>query len=79
MVLIPVLGQAFLDLMKGGFSPQASGIPAWSLLIGFVAAYLSGLAACNWMIALVRKAKLWGFVGYCCLAGAFCLLLSFIK
>ena len=79
MVLIPILGQAFLDLMKGGFSPQASGIPLWSLLIGFAAAYLSGLAACSWMIALVRKAKLWGFVLYCALAGGFCLLFHFVK
>jgi len=79
MVLIPVLGQAFLDLMKGGFSPQASGIPISSLLIGFFAAYLSGLAACSWMIALVKKAKLWGFVLYCALAGCFCLLFYFIK
>jgi undecaprenyl-diphosphatase len=74
MVLLPILGEAFLDLIKGGFSPQASGISTLSLLIGFVAAYLSGLAACSWMITLVKKAKLWGFALYCVLAGAFCLV-----
>ena len=77
MVIIPVLGQAFLDVVKGGFTPQASGIPVWTLLIGFMAAYLSGLAACSWMITLVKKAKLWGFVVYCALAGGFCLLYHF--
>ena len=74
MVLVPILGQAFLDLVQGGFSLEASGISPWSLLVAFAAAYLSGLAACRWMIALVRKAKLWGFVIYCAVAGAFCLL-----
>lgn len=78
MVLVPILGEAFLDLMKGGFAPQASGIPVWSLLIGFLAAYLSGLAACSWMVALVKRAKLWGFAVYCIVAGLFCLLYHFL-
>jgi len=79
MVLVPILGEAFLDLAKGGFHPQASGIPVWSLLIGFIAAYLTGLAACRWMVALVKKAKLWGFAIYCALAGSFCLLYYFLR
>ncbi|MCL1974314.1 MAG: undecaprenyl-diphosphate phosphatase [Bacteroidetes bacterium] len=77
MVIVPILGQAFLDVVKGGFAPHDSGIPLTSLVIGFAAAYLSGLAACSWMIALVRKAKLWGFIIYCALAGSFCLLYHF--
>jgi len=78
MVLVPILGEAFLDLMKGGFAPEASGIRVWSLLIGFLAAYISGLAACSWMIALVKRAKLWGFAIYCTLTGAFCLFYYFL-
>lgn len=78
MVLIPVLGEAFLDVIKGGFAPQASGIGAGALLIGFVAAFLSGLAACKWMIALVKRAKLWGFAFYCTIVGAGCLLFHII-
>ena len=77
MVIIPVLGQAFLDVVKGGFAPEASGISLISLLAGFTAAYLSGLAACSWMVALVKKAKLWGFAVYCAFVGAFCLFLFF--
>ena len=40
MVLIPILGEAFLDLMKGGFSAEASGISTVSLLVGFAAAFI---------------------------------------
>lgn len=69
MVLAPILGEAFLDLMKGGFSAEASGISALSLCIGFIAAFISGFAACSWMINLVKKGKLIWFAGYCLAAG----------
>ena len=78
MVLIPILGEAFLDIIKGGFAPQASGIGAGVLLVGFAAAYLSGLAACRAMVALVKRAKLWGFALYCALVGVSCLLYHFV-
>jgi len=77
MVLIPILGEAFLDLMKGGFAPEVTGIGVGALLIGFVAAYLSGLAACSGMVAFVKRARLWGFALYCALVGALCLLYHF--
>ena len=34
MVLIPILGEAFLDALKGGFAPAESGISAAALLSG---------------------------------------------
>ncbi|MDR2586240.1 MAG: undecaprenyl-diphosphate phosphatase [Prevotellaceae bacterium] len=76
MVLIPILGEAFLDLTKGGFTPQQSGVSVLSLTIGFIAAYLTGFAACSWMMTLVKQAKLWGFALYCAVVGCFCLLYS---
>ena len=36
---------------------------------GFVAAFLSGLLACKWMIALVKKSKLSYFSIYCAVVG----------
>ena len=78
MVLVPILGEVFLDIVRGGFAVQVTGIPVWSLLIGFVAAYFSGLAACSVMLNLVKKAKLWGFALYCTIVGAFCLLFHFL-
>ena len=65
MLIIPVLGQAFLDLMKGGFSITQSGISTSSLIIGFLAAYIFGTIACKWMLNIVRKGKLIYFAYYC--------------
>lgn len=69
MVLVPILGEAFLDMMKGGFSPSESGISMVSLLVGFVAAFVSGFAACSWMLNLVKKGKLIWFAVYCFIVG----------
>ena len=65
MLIIPVLGQATLDLMRGGFSITQSGISTSSLIIGFLAAYIFGTIACKWMLSIVRKGKLIYFAYYC--------------
>ena len=67
MVLVPILGETFLDLAGGEMS--ASTVGTLPLLIGFVAAFVSGLFACKVMIALVRKAQLKWFGLYCALVG----------
>ena len=67
MVLIPILGEAFLDLVGGDMS--ASSIGTLPLVLGFVSAFVSGLFACKVMIALVKKAKLKWFALYCVLVG----------
>lgn len=41
-----------------------------SLAVGFVGAFVFGIIACRWMIALVRKAKLWYFSIYCAIVGS---------
>lgn len=76
MVLVPILGEAFLDMMKGGFSPAESGISMVSLLVGFVAAFVSGYAACSWMLNLVKKGKLIWFAVYCFIIG---LVILFVR
>lgn len=76
MVLVPILGEAFLDLLKGGFSPAASGISMLSLVVGFLAAFLSGYVACSWMLNLVKKGKLIWFAIYCLIVG---LLILFVR
>ena len=69
MVIIPILGECFLDLVGGDFSAASSGISTTSLLCGFVAAYISGLFACKWMINLVKRANLVWFAIYCAIVG----------
>lgn len=76
MVLVPILGEAFLEMLKGDFSPATSGIPGTALVAGFLAAYLSGLFACKVMIRIVSKGKLWWFALYCAVAGTVAVILG---
>lgn len=69
MVLVPILGEAFLDLMKGNFGQAESGISNLSLAVGFLAAFISGFIACSWMLNLVKKGKLIWFAVYCFIVG----------
>ena len=79
MVIIPILGEAFLELVGGDFTSTENSINTLPLIIGFITAFLSGLFACKVMINLVKRAKLWGFAIYCCLMGIFCIIYSFLS
>lgn len=74
MVLVPILGESFLDLAGGEMA--ASSIGAIPLLVGFLAAFVSGLFACKVMITLVRKARLGWFALYCALLGLIVLIFA---
>lgn len=63
MVLVPILGETFLELVGGEFGSSSVGI--LPLALGFVSAFVSGFLACKVMIALVKKAKLSWFALYC--------------
>ncbi len=78
MVLVPILGEAFLELVGGEFGQAASGIGTLPLVLGFMAAFLSGLFACTLMINIVKKRSLWGFAVYCALAGIACILSTLV-
>ena len=67
MVLVPIIGEQFLDLLKGltGDAVFGGGLSPVCLVAGFLAAFLSGLLACKVMIALVKKARLTWFALYC--------------
>jgi undecaprenyl-diphosphatase len=51
-------------------------VPTSSLIVGFIAAFISGCIACKWMIALVKKCKLIYFAIYCAIVGAIALYCS---
>ena len=68
MVLVPILGESFLEVVGGGFSNGS--VDVLPLLLGFISAFASGLFACKVMIALVKKAKLSWFAIYCLIAAA---------
>ncbi len=76
MVIIPILGAALLDIKDILFPDpdKAEAIAAGSvdlipLIIGFMAAFIVGCLACQWMIGLVKKGKLIWFALYCAAAG----------
>ena len=71
MVIPPILGEAFLDLMKVAKGENMmGGIETLPLVVGFVAAFVSGCFACKWMIDIVKRGKLLYFGIYCAMAGA---------
>lgn len=72
MVLVPILGETFLEIVGGEFG--ASSVGALPLILGFLSAFISGLFACKVMIALVKKAKLSWFALYCLIA-ALCIFI----
>ena len=86
MVIPPILGEALLDF-KHIFAPSAeylaehsaeatAVVPTSSLIVGFIAAFISGCIACKWMISLVKKCKLIYFAIYCAIVGAIALYCS---
>ena len=72
MVLVPILGETFLEVIGGEFG--SSSVGALPLILGFISAFVSGLFACKVMIAIVKKAKLRWFALYC-LAAAVCIFI----
>lgn len=72
MVLIPILGKNILSLFSGELT--SSSIPVASLIAGFLGAFLSGWAACKFMIGIVKRGKLVYFAAYCFIVGSIVIL-----
>ena len=77
MVIPPILGEALLNTIEAlrSTSTDVTNTSTTVLAVGFIAAFLSGCAACKWMISIVRKGKLVYFGIYCAIAGILTLLL----
>ncbi|HRS54735.1 MAG TPA: undecaprenyl-diphosphate phosphatase [Bacteroidales bacterium] len=76
MVIIPILGEMFLNLLTEGCSTsKGETIP---IILGFIAAFISGFFACKFMINIVKKGNLIWFSLYCLIIGLTAILLSFI-
>ena len=74
MVLIPILGEAFLELLDILSGEVVSSLGIVPMVVGFVAAFVSGCLACKFMINIVRRQKLVYFAVYCLLAGVFAIV-----
>lgn len=79
MVIPPILGEALLDckdIIEGSADSVAAVLPTSSLVVGFLAAFVSGCLACKWMINIVKKGKLIWFAIYCAIVGAAALIFA---
>jgi len=77
MVVPLIFGKVAKDIMSGEISLESDQIAPMS--IGFVAAFISGLLACNWMISLVKNSKLYYFSLYCFIVGSIALVYSYFN
>ncbi|WP_422861933.1 undecaprenyl-diphosphate phosphatase [Flagellimonas sp. W118] len=67
MVVPLIIGKMAKDLLSGDIN--FVGDQAVAMGAGFVAAFIAGLAACTWMIKLVRQSRLSYFAIYCVIVG----------
>lgn len=78
MVIPPILGEAMLDVLKTVKGEEAfGGIDTLPLVVGFLAAFVSGCLACKWMINIVKKGKLVYFGVYCAIVGIITIICNF--
>jgi len=67
MVVPLILGKMAKDILSGEISPEMNNLGI--LIAGFSSAFIFGILACTWMIALVKKSKLSYFAVYCFIVG----------
>lgn len=75
MVVPLILGKICKDIMSGDLTYESAQFNVLS--IGFLAAFISGIAACTWMISLVRRSKLVYFSFYCFIVGLLAIVLGY--
>jgi undecaprenyl-diphosphatase len=64
------------DILSGDI--QADSTTLLPLTIGFIAAFLTGLIACKWMIRLVKNSQLKYFAYYCFIVGGISIVATLI-
>lgn len=74
MVLIPILGEAFLELLDIFSGEVTSTLGIVPMIVGFLSAFLTGCFACRFMINIVRRQKLVYFAIYCLCIGIFAIV-----
>ena len=77
MVVPLIFGKIAKDILSGDLTYDSGNFT--SLSIGFVAAFISGLFACTWMISLVKKSKLSYFAIYCVIVGLIAIIFSLLN
>ena len=76
MVLAPILGEMFLNILDGEVAFASIGIVP--MLAGFISAFVVGCLACKFMINIVNRGKLIWFAVYCAVAGVVAIVSNFM-
>ena len=76
MVLAPILGEMFLNILDGEVAFASIGIVP--MLAGFISAFVVGCLACKFMINIVNRGKLIWFAVYCAGAGVVAIVSNFM-
>jgi undecaprenyl-diphosphatase len=64
------------DILDGAFETIGGSMVNYG--VGFIAAFVTGIIACTWMIKLVKKSKLKYFAFYCFIVGAIAIVYSLV-
>lgn len=73
MVIIPILGEALLDIKEMITEGVNESIGIIPLVTGFLASFIVGCFACKWMLSIVRKGRMVWFAIYCLAVGLVCI------
>ncbi|MGB0882984.1 MAG: undecaprenyl-diphosphate phosphatase [Vicingaceae bacterium] len=74
MVVPLILGKIAKDVLDGAFDVIDGSMLNYG--VGFIAAFVTGILACTWMIKLVKKSKLKYFAYYCLVVGVIAITYS---
>jgi undecaprenyl-diphosphatase len=77
MVLVPIIGANAQNMLDSNLSVN-SGVGTIPLVVGFLAAFISGLFACKWMIKIVNKGKLIYFAIYTFVIGTIAIIVGLL-
>ena len=69
MVLLPIVGASALEIIDLSTNNAFGNLETAPLLAGFIGAFVSGLAACSWMLRIVKQGKIQYFAYYCLALG----------
>jgi undecaprenyl-diphosphatase len=76
MVVPLILGKMAKDMLSGDLATESTNI--LPLIFGFIAAFITGLVACKWMIRLVKKSQLKYFAYYCFAVGIISIVIKLV-
>lgn len=78
LMVLPVIFGAMILEYKDFLEAPTRTIDNYSLLFGFIAAFVAGLFACSWMIKIVKRSKLDYFAYYCLAVGLIAVIYGII-